>query len=159
MKNIIDLSNYTDCTFKLNSLRRAFTAPYNHGAYMPVTRDLSPSKVNMILKWIKYPIYSENYVPINFDYEKYPLDTLHDLQSWLQRAVEMEHATIPVYLSAMYSIKQSAKEKNSYVSNLISSIVVQEMQHMCLAANVLNAIGGMYTAQKIRNFAILHTFT
>lgn len=62
-----------------------------------------------------------------------------DLFEFLQSAIELEHSTIPPYLTALYSI---APGKNAVVTGIIRSIVVQEMLHMTIAANVLNAIGG-----------------
>ena len=64
--------------------------------------------------------------------------TLANLQSHVQAAVELELFTIPPYLTALYSLKQSASE--SY--GLIRSVVVEEMLHLQLACNLLNAIGG-----------------
>src|ERR1700730_7630242 len=63
----------------------------------------------------------------------------HDLYDHLQGAIELEHSTIPPYLQALYSIKRGS---NAIVADLIRSIVVEEMLHMTIAANVLNAIGG-----------------
>lgn len=57
----------------------------------------------------------------------------------LQLAIELEHATIPVYLYTMYSLDPA---KNAAIVQLIESIVVDEMLHMVLSANVLNALGG-----------------
>jgi len=62
-----------------------------------------------------------------------------DLYQYLQGAIELEHSTIPPYLQALYSIKHDA---NTIVADLIRSVVVEEMLHMAIAANVLNAIGG-----------------
>jgi len=65
----------------------------------------------------------------------------HD-KSWLiealQNAVQLELATLPPYLSAMWSIKDSSAE----AYDLINSIVLEEMLHMALAANMLTTIGG-----------------
>lgn len=57
----------------------------------------------------------------------------------LQTAIELEHSTIPPYLYALYSIKDGC---NIEVAGLIRSVVIQEMLHMSLDCNVLNAIGG-----------------
>ena len=57
----------------------------------------------------------------------------------LQSAIELEHATIPPYLYALYSIVPGS---NQAVAGIIQSIVVEEMLHLVLAANVLNALGG-----------------
>ncbi len=67
------------------------------------------------------------------------LDTPGGLQTALQTAIKLEHATIPTYLYAMFSIKPGS---NSSIENLISSVVIEEMLHMSLACNILNAIGG-----------------
>ena len=68
-----------------------------------------------------------------------PLDTVEKMRVALQYAIEIEHATIPPYLTALYSLDPP---KNSAIAGLIDGIVFQEMQHMTLAANMLNAIGG-----------------
>jgi hypothetical protein len=69
------------------------------------------------------------------------VDTLDGLQQALQNAIELEHATLPTYLYAMYSLDQS-QGKNSEIYGLIHSIVMEEMSHFGLACNILNAIGG-----------------
>ncbi|MFZ6870770.1 ferritin-like domain-containing protein [Undibacterium sp. Di27W] len=61
------------------------------------------------------------------------------LKHSLQTAIELEHSTIPPYLYALYSIKT---DQNLEIAHLIKSIVKQEMLHMSLDCNVLNAIGG-----------------
>lgn len=61
------------------------------------------------------------------------------LHRHLQWALELEHATIPPYLCALYSIPDGS---NVMVSGLIRSVVMEEMLHMVLAANLLNAVGG-----------------
>jgi hypothetical protein len=65
-------------------------------------------------------------------------ETAAELHQYLQSAIELEHATIPPYLTAMFSLKPS----NGQIARLIGTIVHQEMLHMTIAANVLNAIGG-----------------
>lgn len=57
----------------------------------------------------------------------------------LQIAIELEHSTIPPYLYALYSIKDGC---NREIATLMRSIIKEEMLHMSLACNVLNAIGG-----------------
>lgn len=68
-----------------------------------------------------------------------------DLRRLLQPAIELEHATLPPYLTALMSLKPEA---NSEVREILRTIVIEEMLHMCIAANVLNALGG---APKIDN--------
>jgi rubrerythrin len=67
------------------------------------------------------------------------LDTPSGLKRALQQAIELEHATIPPYLYALYSL---VPEKNAEIAGLVSSVVAEEMAHMALACNILNAIGG-----------------
>ncbi len=68
-----------------------------------------------------------------------PQKRLHKLRGLLQLAIELEHSTIPPYLYAFFSIKQQA---NREVASLIRSVLIEEMLHMSLDCNVLNAIGG-----------------
>lgn len=62
-----------------------------------------------------------------------------DLYPWLQNAIELEHSTIPPYLTAMFSLKPGA---NLEIARLIRSIVLEEMLHMTIVGNILTAIGG-----------------
>jgi rubrerythrin len=57
----------------------------------------------------------------------------------LQQAIELEHSTIPPYLYALYSLD---KNLNGEIADIIESVAVEEMLHLTLAANVLNALGG-----------------
>jgi hypothetical protein len=57
----------------------------------------------------------------------------------LQSAIELEHSTIPPYLYALYSLAPGA---NKAIAEIIKSVVIEEMLHICLASNVLNALGG-----------------
>jgi len=65
--------------------------------------------------------------------------TLDVLQEHLQYAVDLELWTIPYYLTALGSIREAGTE----TSQLLRSIVNQEMLHMQLAANLANAYGGV----------------
>lgn len=67
--------------------------------------------------------------------------TVNDLVDHLQDAVELELFTIPLYLTAMYSIVDT---KNNPAYPLIRSVVNQEMLHLQLACNTLNALGLAY---------------
>lgn len=68
-----------------------------------------------------------------------PVTSLTELKAHLQLAVGLELTTIPPYLTALYSIKEGT---NPAAVQAIRSVVMEEMLHMTLAANVLNAIGG-----------------
>jgi Ferritin-like len=67
------------------------------------------------------------------------LATVQDAQAMLQKAVGVEFGTLPPYLYALYSIRPGTNAKSV---ERIKSVVLQEMIHMCLACNILNALGG-----------------
>ncbi len=67
------------------------------------------------------------------------IKTVEGLRRHLQTAIELEHSTIPPYLCALYSLRDGS---NQFAYQTIQSIVVEEMLHMVLACNILNAIGG-----------------
>jgi hypothetical protein len=67
------------------------------------------------------------------------INSLESLREHLQWAIELEHSTIPPYLCALYSIETG---HNAEAIEVVSSVVVEEMLHLTLAANLLNAVGG-----------------
>ena len=67
------------------------------------------------------------------------ITSLESLRQHLQWAIELEHSTIPPYLCALYSIDPG---RNLEAVEVISSVLVEEMLHLTLAANLLNAVGG-----------------
>jgi ferritin-like protein len=68
-----------------------------------------------------------------------PLTRIEDAWSDLQTAIGVEFGTLPPYLYAMFSIPPG---ENVTAASLIKSVLMQEMIHMCLACNILNALGG-----------------
>lgn len=66
-------------------------------------------------------------------------EQLAPLKEKLQKAVELEWATIPPYLTALYSIQPG---KNAMAASIIRSIAMEEMLHLLLAGNLLSSIGG-----------------
>jgi hypothetical protein len=67
------------------------------------------------------------------------IDDVDRLRAVLQTAIELEHSTIPPYLCALYSIRAGT---NIEAAAIIETVVMEEMLHMVLVANVLNAVGG-----------------
>nr|WP_295869493.1 ferritin-like protein [uncultured Chitinophaga sp.] len=67
------------------------------------------------------------------------INTIEGLRKHLQVAIELEHSTIPPYLYALYSIRNRTNDASSRV---IKGVVMEEMLHMILACNILNAVGG-----------------
>ncbi|HEX9946084.1 MAG TPA: ferritin-like protein [Allosphingosinicella sp.] len=68
-----------------------------------------------------------------------PLETVEDACTRLQTAVELEFSTLPPYLYAKFSILPGANDRSA---SYLGDIVGQEMIHMCLACNIMNALGG-----------------
>jgi hypothetical protein len=67
-----------------------------------------------------------------------PIDSTQDLHDHLELAIQIELATVPPYLYAMYSIE----DLDSEAALLLRSIVVEEMLHAALVTNLLLATGG-----------------
>ncbi|MEU8621746.1 ferritin-like protein [Streptomyces sp. NPDC048623] len=64
----------------------------------------------------------------------------------LQTAIALEHATMPLYCAAMYSL-----EVQNYPSyNTIRSVLMEEMVHMAIAANMVAALGGSPAIKGLR---------
>jgi hypothetical protein len=64
---------------------------------------------------------------------------IEDAHRLVQMAIDVEFGTLPPYLYAMMSIPEG---ENTVAFARIKSVAMQEMVHMCLACNILNAIGG-----------------
>jgi Ferritin-like len=67
------------------------------------------------------------------------ITTIKELHRYLYLAMQLEHATIPPYLLALYSIHPGT---NPDATHILRTVVVEEMLHLTLAANILNAVGG-----------------
>ncbi len=59
----------------------------------------------------------------------------------LQAAVALEIATMPPYLCGYWSIKDTSGT-NATVASTIRQVLLEEMLHMGLVCNILNAVGG-----------------
>jgi rubrerythrin len=129
MRNILDLSNYHHVVRYRDRLRKSVSEPIKSPSHMPVTRDLSPGKRAAFIKWLS----TEPTPPV------LRIGDRADLLRMLQVALQIEHATIPAYLSALFSIKLG---RNAEVARIIRGVVLQEMLHMALVGNIINAVGG-----------------
>jgi Ferritin-like len=67
------------------------------------------------------------------------ITSLDDLHAYLYSALQLEHATLPPYLTALYSLHNGT---NSDAWHILRVVAVEEMLHLSLAANVMNATGG-----------------
>jgi hypothetical protein len=68
-----------------------------------------------------------------------PLCSKEALKEQLQTAIGVEFSTIPLYLTALYSI---IDEHNRHAYRLLRNLVMQDMLHMNQLANILIALGG-----------------
>jgi hypothetical protein len=65
------------------------------------------------------------------------ISCMDELRDSLQKALDLEHFTIPPYLCALYSIQEGT---NAVAAKIIRSVVVEEMLHMVMVANIMNAL-------------------
>jgi hypothetical protein len=129
MQKVLDLGNYNHVLKHRDILRTALTLPLTSPNHMPVTRDLSPGKRDMIMRWLDS---APRPLVLN-------IDTPQALRAVLQQALLLEQAVIPPYLAALFSIKAN---RNVEVADIISGVVREEMLHLALVGNLLNAVGG-----------------
>ncbi|MEV6424322.1 ferritin-like protein [Streptomyces sp. NPDC051662] len=129
MRDILDLGNYNHVLQHRTYIRRTLLVSPDSPNHMPVTRDLSPGKRDMIVSWL-----DSGPRPALLD-----IDTVEELRDVLQQAMLVELATVPPYLAALMSIKPGHNVK---IAQLIRAVVLEEMQHMAQVCNLLNAVGG-----------------
>ncbi|XP_028390804.1 uncharacterized protein LOC114515704 [Dendronephthya gigantea] len=132
MRSFINLADYDSVVEKKCHVITAMSLNFHDPQFMPVTRDLSPPKTEMILKWL--------------DDDKPELGQSHQthlkkqrLIDMLQTALQLEHSTIPIYLNGYLSIKPF---QNQEVKTMLHQIIVDEMFHFAQVANIINGLGG-----------------
>ena len=128
MRQIVSLGDYYSVVDKSKAILHTLSLDIDDPGHMPTTRDLSTAKREMIMKWLSS---ETKYVGSR------PLYDLPGVCKALQLAIQVEHSTIPLYLYPYFSIKPG---QNRQVADILLSIVLQEMRHIVLAGNVLNAI-------------------
>ncbi|GAA2531309.1 ferritin-like domain-containing protein [Pilimelia columellifera] len=129
MGGLFDLGNYRHVVEQKTYIKRTLLAPIDSPTHMPVSRDLSPGKRDMIVKWLD----TKPVPPI------LEITSRQELKAVLQQALLLEQATIPLYSAALFSIKPGYNEA---IRKLIRGVLLEEMQHMAQVCNILNAIGG-----------------
>ncbi|XP_078482977.1 uncharacterized protein LOC100180317 [Ciona intestinalis] len=149
--NIINLRNIHDVRSQLNRINMSmFEFDWNHPNFMPTTRDLSPDKTEIVRRWLECEItggptdknYDNIYSEARYRVcgsERNLTKTVTHLKEILQMAIFVELYTIPPYVTAMFSLKRE-RFKEAYL--ILKGIATEEMLHMTLDANILNAIGG-----------------
>ena len=134
MESFVNLADYHSVVEKKCHIITSMSLPFEDPQFMPVTRDLSKGKTDKILIWLmaekpKFGIIHDEAQLLNKDH----------LLDMLQTALELEHATIPIYLNGFFSIKPW---KNEEVKQMLHQIIVDEMFHFAQVANIINALGG-----------------
>lgn len=98
-----------------------------------------------IRRWLYNPLYDdkiylEGLINKNYNLNDLPFDDFptgkEQLFDLLNEAFKIELTTIPLYLSALFSIKDEGE-----ASKLIRSVAKDEMKHLFIVSNLLNAIG------------------
>jgi hypothetical protein len=69
----------------------------------------------------------------------YKIRDIKGLHRQIYAAMQLEHATIPIYLTALYSIVPGT---NSEGYHILRAVAVEEMLHLTLVCNLMNAVGG-----------------
>lgn len=112
---------------------------------MPATREMSSVTHRQIRRWLYNPLYDdkiylEGLINKNYNLNDLPFDDFptgkEQLFDLLNEAFKIELTTIPLYLSALFSIKDEGE-----ASKLIRSVAKDEMKHLFIVSNLLNAIG------------------
>jgi len=68
-----------------------------------------------------------------------PPTGVEDIRTHVQAAIDLEFSTLPPYLYAKLTMMPGT---NAAALQRLDVVVGQEMVHMCLASNIMNAIGG-----------------
>lgn len=129
MQRVFDLGNYHHVVKYRTTIRATMLLPVTSPNHMPVTRDLTPGKRDMIMKWLDAAP-----LPAVLD-----ISTTEDLRTVLQQALLLELAVIPPYQAALLSIKPN---QNIEVADILGGVLREEMLHLALVGNLLNAVGG-----------------
>lgn len=128
MRPFIHLDDYSSVLKKIQPLKLAMSLPFTHHNFMPISRDLSRKSTEMILRWLDNPAKGT-----------LPNMSLDDVKRSLQTAIRFELSTIPLYMTALLSIRPGY---NTEAKKTLKHVMIQEMAHTSLAANILNAING-----------------
>ena len=129
MRGLFDLGNYNHVVEQKTYVKRTLMAPLDSPTHMPVSRDLSPGKRDMIVKWLE----TKPVPPIM------EISSREELLTVLQQALLLEQAVIPPYCAALFSIKPGF---NNEIRQLLRGVLLEEMQHMAQVCNIINALGG-----------------
>ena len=131
MRPIVALADYYSVVKNKDRLLRVFSVDEEDPSYMPATRDLSAEKLDFIKSWLGS---CEDCMPLLSSQRSF---TTEEVCKGFQTALQLELISVPMYLYAYFSIKPGA---NKYIAKALLSVATEEMYHMSLVANILNAI-------------------
>ena len=129
--NTFKMDSYFDVVSHKKITSLSLGLPITHPSFMPATRDLSKKKRKVLLDWL-----SKENPPIG-DVTK--LLTVRYLKERLYTANEIIHASIPMYLTAMWSLKPGY---NTEIQSILTRSIKQSFLHLGLISNVLTSVGG-----------------
>ena len=128
-ENFVELENYHEVIYYRHRIQKCLELPESHPNYMPVTRDLSKTKKDVILRWLR-----QRHPQVGNPDSLYTMDQLRED---LQIALQLEHSTLLQYMTAWASIKKSY---NQQIKRILREIIIQKIMNNCLLANILNAV-------------------
>ena len=142
--------NSTNCLFPIGVVNKPheLNAKHRIGQYVPTLTDHECSVVGNFNHqphnfngYYKYTAkYNANIQTVNCMEElARSMCSIPTIQYCLQKVFELEFYTVPLYLTALYSIKDGYNTEAYYI---IRSVMMQEMLHMLQAANLLISVGG-----------------
>ena len=111
------------------------------GLSSSTTVDQVPEKVKLLKRDPKRPLFGYGaHKSLQALLVEHPTCSQSSLRTSLQTAVELEWATLPLYLTSLYTIKSGA---NSQGEIRVFNVSLQEMIHFGQANNLLISVGGV----------------
>lgn len=115
MKNLMKLGDYDDVTEPRNVhlLTMSMSLDINHPSYMPVTRDLSPTKRRMILDWLNTPDHPRNWKDVEYKLFKSP-DYCNNTVFPIEDATPFENENSRQLCSQVFTEAEARLKKGQY---------------------------------------------
>ena len=112
MMHVVNMSNYTDVKLKTGALLYALGNEVTHPSYMPVTRDLSTTKRNMILEWLNGNcLYDQNG---NIPATQVPECQFNEENNYAMQNQTNRNTDIPLPESCMQGLQEGEPPDDSY---------------------------------------------
>lgn len=127
----VAFADYSTLVKTKDSVQKTLLLPAEDERAAKIPFVLSQQEKDVFCKWLQMP------EPLFMN-----IQDLDELKMALQIAVEVELATLPPYLTAMYSINSSVGGGAKEIYDDFHDIILQEMSHFGLACNMLLSVGG-----------------